>query len=758
MANQGWFDRTATSAGWFDPTAAARGWFDQTFSDLDPVASGDPGTQPVQGTRSLRSRAATWRTAVLAASLVFATTVEAAPSTQPTQPDTWPQPISGVRSLTEAARAFRGRGVLAQLSYYAASDPLAVVALPDTWTSPVEGTRALGQAQRTFTRRAAQIGQTGYWAWNDLTSGPLPVQPDTWTQPVPGVANLGQQARAWSRIAAGMGRLWQTPQDLSLQPDTWTQPTPGTAALRSRAVVRQASLAQQASLWQTLPEEDGPLGLQPDTWPSPIPGLTSVRSSAQAVRTRAAQTLLYGQTAQDPPPIAPVDQWAQPIPGTAALRTASQQVRARAVTLAPLLWQTPEDVNGPLATPPDTWTQPIPGTASLAVATRALTRRAVLAQGLAQTVNDVPPAIEPETWTSPIVGLSAIRQQQRAWRETTTRLSPRLYWQAIDLTTGPLAAQPDTWVQPIEGLRVLRTLQHSLRTWARRAGSYLWQRPPEDLSGLPPIFAQTRVVGTSTPSTAVIATLTVGSTAYRAAVLGDGPTAYWRLDETGLVAVDLVAGATGALAGTVTTGQPGAVADGNPAMTFIPLTGQITVPDGAYHNFGTGPMSVECWFKLTSLLADMVLLDNIGTPGGAHGFCLAGFDATTLCFSDRGNIVKVQIPTLVVDAQWHHVVATLTRGVDRVDLYVDGALAATATQPAGIDLTPGRDLVFGNRSDGIASNTRHLDGSLDEIALYPVALTPTQIAAHYQIGIGELGATWITATSDGPTDLRGTVA
>ena len=51
---------------------------------------------------------------------------------------------------------------------------------------------------------------------------------------------------------------------------------------------------------------------------------------------------------------------------------------------------------------------------------------------------------------------------------------------------------------------------------------------------------------------------------YRDIILGDGPLAYWRLDDTGTTAADFTGnGHTGTLTGAITEGVAGVTADGD---------------------------------------------------------------------------------------------------------------------------------------------------------------------------------------------------
>src|SRR5262249_4849632 len=57
--------------------------------------------------------------------------------------------------------------------------------------------------------------------------------------------------------------------------------------------------------------------------------------------------------------------------------------------------------------------------------------------------------------------------------------------------------------------------------------------------------------------------------AYRDAVLGDGPLDYWRLGDTGAVAVDQTGRNDGSYAGACTHGRPGAIAGDADAATLF---------------------------------------------------------------------------------------------------------------------------------------------------------------------------------------------
>ena len=85
---------------------------------------------------------------------------------------------------------------------------------------------------------------------------------------------------------------------------------------------------------------------------------------------------------------------------------------------------------------------------------------------------------------------------------------------------------------------------------------------------------------------------------YLRAVLGDGPSAYWRLDEsTGATVADSAGINTASGFGGVTWLQPGALADGNPAALFDGSTGYLRVANPTVSLAGN--LTIEMWINVS---------------------------------------------------------------------------------------------------------------------------------------------------------------
>src|SRR5262245_53532601 len=218
-------------------------------------------------------------------------------------------------------------------------------------------------------------------------------------------------------------------------------------------------------------------------------------------------------------------------------------------------------------------------------------------------------------------------------------------------------------------------------------------------------------------------------------VIVDGASAYWRLNETsGTTAVDVVGGKNGTISGGVTLNQAGATSDGDRAMTFNGTTGKINVATGAYQTFGTGPLTVECWLRLISITTGVAaFVDMKGNGSGAAGPALLA-DSTSFYF--RMNTGATQVvangpAAAITDGQWRHLVGVLSRGPDELRLYLNGALiGGPVTFSAGANVSSTQGTGIGTDSAG---SVWFLNGAMDDVAVYPTALTAAQVANHYNV-------------------------
>jgi hypothetical protein len=227
-----------------------------------------------------------------------------------------------------------------------------------------------------------------------------------------------------------------------------------------------------------------------------------------------------------------------------------------------------------------------------------------------------------------------------------------------------------------------------------------------------------RVVVNDLAAQAVIAAVTFqpARSSYASQVLADGAIGYWRLDELSGNFIDKVSGLVGTPSGGITRGQVGALADGNAAALFNGSTGKVALPNRAL----TAAWTAEAWVN-TTVAKQQSFFSNY--TGSAGTYC--GLDVNGKAFL----YMPTAAPTLLAaaganlaDGAWHHI--AITNDGATTTMYVDGALIRTGAMTHAVEAATPAAIGFGG---GVAD---YFAGTLDDVALYPVALTPAQIAQH----------------------------
>jgi hypothetical protein len=225
---------------------------------------------------------------------------------------------------------------------------------------------------------------------------------------------------------------------------------------------------------------------------------------------------------------------------------------------------------------------------------------------------------------------------------------------------------------------------------------------------------------------------------YPATAVGYGPAGYWRLDETaGSVAHDYVGGNNGAYSNAVLN-QPGYNAlDLNRAVKFGPgLNSYVAVPSIDFASRSNAAFTVEAWVKGTAQSSDAGIVTK-GTGGGGEQFNLdTGASSRRFRFfvRDAGGGAHLANGTVGPDGAWHHLVGVCDQARSNVLLYVDGVLNASGSIDPGTGLLASdRPMTIGSRQGGSGPYNNQFSGTIDEVAVYPRALTAAEIQAHYAV-------------------------
>jgi hypothetical protein len=217
------------------------------------------------------------------------------------------------------------------------------------------------------------------------------------------------------------------------------------------------------------------------------------------------------------------------------------------------------------------------------------------------------------------------------------------------------------------------------------------------------------------------------SSEYAATVEADGAQNYWRLDETsGGTFADIVGGVDGTWTGSPTLGSPGGVTDGDAAATLDGSSQYGSVPPSI--DF-TNSMTVEAWVKTSDLSSNQSVVWRQDTSEPSYGLEVEAGQPKALFNAGHFGVVTLA-DSNSIDSGWHYLAATFDNG--EATLYVDGtAVDSAETYFSQINTFSDGPLLIGSfSSDG----SGFFDGSVDEVALYPTALSYLQIANHFVEG------------------------
>jgi PKD repeat protein len=222
---------------------------------------------------------------------------------------------------------------------------------------------------------------------------------------------------------------------------------------------------------------------------------------------------------------------------------------------------------------------------------------------------------------------------------------------------------------------------------------------------------------------------------YVTTVAADGATDHWPLSEaSGTTGFADISGNDLTLGAGIGGGAGGAIAgDGDPASTF---DGTATAMGAtARIEQAPGVFSVEAWFRTTSTAGGKIVgfgNRNTGTSTvyDRHVY-LDGAGRVIFGVTEINQRRTIQTGTGFNDGDYHHVVATLSNA--GMVLYVDGVRVAGR---AGTTVGPNYYGYWRVGGDATWSGAQNFTGSIDEVAVYPTALSPAQVADHYSVGTG----------------------
>ncbi|HVD02208.1 MAG TPA: LamG-like jellyroll fold domain-containing protein [Candidatus Dormibacteraeota bacterium] len=240
--------------------------------------------------------------------------------------------------------------------------------------------------------------------------------------------------------------------------------------------------------------------------------------------------------------------------------------------------------------------------------------------------------------------------------------------------------------------------------------------------------------GIGTASGAAGATPTGPSTTYASTVQGDHPASYYRLDDGGSMGADSSGNGHTASYSGGSAGASGALGNdsGDPAWS-AGGSGYLQNNQASGMPAGTSARTFEAWVQTTST-TDQALLAYGGAPASycnnyESGLLLAGGNqvvfVTSYDCNGGYNGQRFTASSTIADGHWH--LLDTTWDGSTVKAYLDGQSIGSSSYSTGSGSADSKGLELGR----LTSGNQKLNGSLDEVAVYPTALTATQVSAHF---------------------------
>jgi hypothetical protein len=229
--------------------------------------------------------------------------------------------------------------------------------------------------------------------------------------------------------------------------------------------------------------------------------------------------------------------------------------------------------------------------------------------------------------------------------------------------------------------------------------------------------------GAGTAATTAAVTPTGPASTYASTVLSSGPSAFYRLADSGGTMADSSGhGAAGVYdTADATLAEPGPLA--NDAATAVADNGAGRAGNGNPSlPVGAQSRTLEGWVNTTS----GGWMAGYGSFAGGEGFGVE-IQSGDVFVSGASDDLTFTTTSSVTDGTWHFVAVT-TNGTSAT-VYVDGISLGTQTFPTALDTVPAPPgFVVGGYAQDCCGG---FDGDLADVAVFPAALTAAQVAAQY---------------------------
>ena len=185
---------------------------------------------------------------------------------------------------------------------------------------------------------------------------------------------------------------------------------------------------------------------------------------------------------------------------------------------------------------------------------------------------------------------------------------------------------------------------------------------------------------------------------------------------------------------TGATWTPNGVIGGTYHFSGVDSQDYISIPHSTTLDGGGTwtAMTIEHWIYLTGDQINSRTIAKMATSGNLQSYQI-GFQSSTPynrllagVYIGSNTYKEVTYNTSLTTGVWYHVALTYKSGIG-LKLYVNGVAVATIPGTGNIHASTGNKLYIGCRY----GTERFFDGSIDEVKIYPYALTTEQIYQNY---------------------------
>src|SRR5207244_4511009 len=250
------------------------------------------------------------------------------------------------------------------------------------------------------------------------------------------------------------------------------------------------------------------------------------------------------------------------------------------------------------------------------------------------------------------------------------------------------------------------------------------------------VYAQSNYGDSPLSSMSNAVTPSGAATTYASTVRADGAGIYYRLGEpSGPAAGDSSGNANlGAYTFAPVLGQPGALLGDPDTSVHVYIGGFVPSAQGVVRLLtspqlptGNSARTLEAWFQASG--PGTVL--GYGTNSTRMAFQVH-VDSTAITVITNGDNKVFTTTYAITNGGWHHLV--ITYDSTTLSAYLDGQGLGSATFGAALNtVVDGNGLAIGNQFWSYWTADEQLVGNLDDVAIYPSALSAAQVAAHFSL-------------------------